>query len=275
MIGPTPTEASPIIATIERLLIVFLMPALLAISGPAAAWGTTGHRVTGMIAEEHLSGYARARVQIILGDESLAQASTWADFMRSNPSEFWQKTASPWHYVTVPKGQTYADVGAPPQGDAVTAIDQFSAVLRDPEASLEQQQLALRFVIHAIGDLHQPLHAGNGNDRGGNDFVVTYSGRGANLHWVWDNGLIDKQKLSYTEWVQWLSPQITPEKVVQWWSTDPHQWINESTALRDQLYPENRELGFKYDYQHIATVRTQLSKAGIRLAAYLNHVLAP
>ncbi|MFK7954837.1 MAG: S1/P1 nuclease [Lysobacterales bacterium] len=272
MIGVTKTLN---LSSIRWLLITAAAAMLLTVSGSVLAWGTTGHRVTGMIAEQHLSGYARARVQMILGGETLAQASTWADFMRSNPSKFWQKTSAPWHYVTVPEGETYSDVGAPPQGDALTAIKRFTAVLQDPDTSLDDQQLALRFLVHVIGDLHQPLHAGNGTDRGGNDFAVTYAGRRSNLHSVWDNGLIDKQKLSYTEWVQWLAPKITPQNVVQWWNVDPEEWIKESTALRDGLYPEERDLGFRYDYQHIATVHTQLSKAGIRLAAYLNSVLAP
>jgi len=262
-------------AVTGRALVLTIVTIALSFSGSVLAWGTTGHRVTGLIADQHLSGYARARVTQILGGETLAQASTWADFMRSNPSEFWQKTASPWHYVTVPRGSEYAEVGAPPQGDSVTAIKRFTTALKDPDASLEDQQLALRFLVHVIGDLHQPLHAGNGTDRGGNDFDVTYAGRRSNLHWVWDNGLIDKQKLSYTEWVDWLMRDITPEQVVQWWDTDPTVWISESTALRDGIYPEDRDLGFKYDYQHIDTVRIQLSKAGIRLAAYLNEVLAP
>nr|XP_061809734.1 uncharacterized protein LOC133600729 [Nerophis lumbriciformis] len=255
--------------------IALALCAALTFSGTVLAWGTTGHRVTGVVADQHLSGYARARISMILDGETLAQASTWADFMRSNPSEFWQKTASPWHYVTVPVGSDYADLEPPPQGDSVTAIKRFTATLKDPEASLKDQQLALRFIVHVIGDLHQPLHAGNGTDRGGNDFVVTYAGRRSNLHWVWDNGLIDKQKLSYTEWANWLTGDLTPAQVVEWWSTDPITWIDESAALRDGIYPEEPDLGFNYDYEHIDTVRTQLSKAGIRLAAYLNEVYAP
>ena len=87
--------------------------------------------------------------------------------MRSNPEHFWQEVAGPFHYVTIPEGKTYAEVGAPDEGDSVTALAQFRKVLLDPKASREQKQLALRFTVHIIGDLHQPLHAGNGTDRGG------------------------------------------------------------------------------------------------------------
>ncbi|MEM6575163.1 MAG: S1/P1 nuclease [Pseudomonadota bacterium] len=262
--------------TLNRPLTIGLLAAtLLLVKGNALAWGKTGHRITGAIAELHLSGYARAQIALILGNETLAEASIWPDFMRSNPSQFWQVTAGPWHYVTVPPGKNYEETGAPPQGDAVTALNRFTHILQDPDASLENKQLSLRFLIHIIGDLHQPLHAGNGKDRGGNDFGVSYAGQRTNLHWVWDEGLIASEKLSFTEWVDLLEPQITPERVVSWWDSNPQTWIAESAALRDNIYPEERDLRWAYSYQHIDTVRTQLSKAGIRTAAYLNNLFSP
>lgn len=105
----------------------------------------------------------------------------------SSPEEFWQRNASSFHYVTVPEGQTYADVGPPEEGDAITALEQSSNTVNNGDASLEEKQLALRFIVHIIGDLHQPLHVGNGKDRGGNDFLVTFFGEVSNLHSVWDS----------------------------------------------------------------------------------------
>ncbi|MEM9530672.1 MAG: S1/P1 nuclease [Pseudomonadota bacterium] len=253
---------------------VVLLTGLL-ISHSALGWGIIGHRVTGVIAEQHLSGYARARLTQILGAESLAEASTWADFMRSNPNQFWQKTSSPWHYVTVPPGKTYADVGAPPQGDAVTALERFTADLKNPDTPLRDQQLALRFLVHIIGDLHQPLHAGNGRDRGGNQFVLSFHGDVTNLHSVWDVGLIEKELLSHTEWVERLNAHLSEDDVIAWWDPDPLTWIAESTQIRDTIYPEDREVRWEYSYQHIETVRRRLVQAGVRLAAYLNEVFKP
>ncbi len=89
----------------------------LCISSPAFGWGQTGHRVTGAIAEQYLSPLSQAALMELLPHGSLAEASTHADEMRSDPSEFWQKTASPWHYVSVPAGKTYEEVGAPKQGN--------------------------------------------------------------------------------------------------------------------------------------------------------------
>ncbi|HEY6868744.1 MAG TPA: S1/P1 nuclease [Novosphingobium sp.] len=112
---------------------------LLASPSTALAWGAIGHRATGAIAQDDLSGVARAHIKQILGNETLAEASTWPDEQRSNPAEFWQKAASPWHYVTVPAGSTYTANMALPEGDAVTALSRFAAALRNPNASLEDR----------------------------------------------------------------------------------------------------------------------------------------
>lgn len=236
---------------------------------PALAWGKTGHRVTAAIADAHLSGLARAHVQQILGAQSLAEASTWPDEMRSDPGEFWQKTASPWHYVTL-GGFAYDE--APPVGDAVTALQRFSMVLRDPKASRRDKQLALRFVVHIIGDLHQPLHAGKPGDRGGNEVKVNWFGRSTNLHAVWDNALIDEEQMSFTEWTDRLQRHTEPQQVIDWWVGNPIVWIAESAQIRDTIYPEGDSLGYEYVYRHTPTVKRRLSQAGVRMAAYLNQL---
>lgn len=242
-------------------------------AGPAFAWGQTGHRVTGAVAEHYLSGVARANVQLLLGTESLAEAATWPDDMRSDSDIFWQRTASPFHYVTVPQGRTYAQAGAPPEGDAVTALARFAQVLRDPNATLEDKRMALRFSIHIVGDLHQPLHAGRQGDRGGNDVRVTWFGAQTNLHSVWDSGMIDSRQLSHTELAEWLARAITPEQVISWSrDVDPRVWIAESVALREQVYPTNMTLSYAYAYQHGEALDERLSRGGVRIAAYLNEV---
>lgn len=238
----------------------------------AFAWGQTGHRVTGAIAEPLLSRKASRAIRAIIGSETLAEASTWPDEMRSSPEEFWQTTASPWHYVTVPPGQTYAQVGAPSEGDAVTALRQFAATLRNRNAPLAERQLALRFTVHIIGDLHQPLHVGNGADRGGNDVRVSFFGDRTSLHAVWDSGLIDRRQLSYTEWNAWLSRHITPQLRREWSNPDPLVWIAESATIRDTIYPAGDTLGYDYVFQHRQTVDTRLMQGGVRIAAYLNWV---
>lgn len=256
---------------------IVIVCALLAISTSmnyANAWGQTGHRVTGEIAEKYLTPEAKAAIDLILEKQGLAEISTYADEMRSNPDHFWQKIAGPFHYVTVPEGKTYADVGAPDQGDSVTAIKQFSKVLRNSKASRSDKQLALKMLVHIIGDLHQPLHAGNGTDRGGNDRKLRFFWEDSNLHRVWDSGLIDRRQLSYSEWTGFLAPKITPEQVKAWHTTDPLVYIAESTKIRDTIYPDEEELSWQYLYDHEPTVKLRLSQAGIRIAAHLNSIFS-
>jgi hypothetical protein len=246
-----------------------------AVTSPAHAWGPVGHRVTGAIAYENLSGVARANVKILLATEDLAEAATWPDDMKSDPTDFWQKTASPWHYVTVREGDNYKGSDAPAEGDAMTALTRFTAALRDPKASPDDKRLALRFIVHIIGDLHQPLHAGGGNDRGGNDVKVNWFGRPTNLHSVWDSGMIEQRSLSYSELAGWLSRSITPAQTVEWSNRDPLVWLHESIALRKTIYPTDANLSWDYAYQHRAEIDDRLKHAGVRIAAYLNWVFEP
>jgi S1/P1 Nuclease len=253
-----------------RTLIAAILIALT--STQAFAWSQIGHRVTGAIAEPLLSRKAAKEIRAILGNESLAEASTWADEMRSSPEEFWQSTANPWHYVTVPAGKTYTEVGAPPQGDAVTALAKFSATLKDPASTLEQKQLALRFIVHLVGDLHQPLHVGNGTDRGGNDVKVTAAGNETNLHSVWDGYLVDREQLSYSEKSAWLARRITPTLKREWSVADPLVWVGESATMRDTIYPATPQISWKYAFDQQEKVDTRLMQAGVRMAAYLNEL---
>jgi hypothetical protein len=244
----------------------------LSVSAEVFAWGQNGHRVTGAIAEKYLNAKAKAAVQKLLPLEDLAEAATYADEMRSNPVEFWQKEANSYHFVTVPKGQSYGDVETPAQGDAVTALTKFSATLKDPKASLEDKQLALRFIVHIIGDLHQPLHCGNGTDRGGNDVKLSFMRKDSNLHRVWDSEMIDSRELSYTEWTQRLVRKISKEQAKVWAVADPQVWIAESIQIRDGIYPDNNELSWDYLYTNVPIAQQRMQMAGVRIAAYLNKV---
>jgi hypothetical protein len=261
--------------------------AFLATASPAAAWGPIGHRVSAELAERNISGRTRAAIEQIMEHEGLPEASTWPDEQRSNPEPFWQETASPFHYVTLPPGQSAAQLAHPPEGDAVTALERFTATLRDPAASREDKALALRFVIHLVADLHMPLHAGKPGDRGGNDVKVLWHGEPNNLHWVWDEGIILRQQLSFTEYAERLGKRTTPAEVLEWWDARPATWIDESTALRDRLYPETGAeqglgteespvaLSWDYEWAWRPSVDLRLQQAGVRLAAYLDWVFAP
>ena len=254
---------------------------------PSLAWGKTGHRVVAAIADKQLSGLARAHVEQILGPgESLDEAANWPDWMRSDPAPFWQKTSTPWHYVTL-NGVVYDH--APPEGDALEALQRFTKTLQDPTASLADKQLALRFVVHLVGDLHQPLHNGKGSDRGGNEVKLTWFGKPANLHSVWDSLMVDDEQLSFTEFAAKLDRHMTPQDIVAWWDINPRDWISESAQIRDTLYPPPPkaapkgkkskgpalpELSYAYVYKFTPVMERRLSQGGVRLAAYLNAVFA-
>ncbi|WJG09668.1 S1/P1 nuclease [Aliiglaciecola sp. LCG003] len=265
---------SKISSTLRSLKPLLAATVLLTYGSEALAWGQIGHRVTGEIAEQYLSADAKAKIAALYPDKSLAEISTHADEMRSDPAPFWQKTSPPWHYVSIPEGTSYlVDKHAPPQGDAYTALQAFTQTLKSPQASADEKRLALHFIVHIIGDLHQPLHVGNGTDKGGNDVKLVFFWEDSNLHRVWDSGLIDKQQLSYTEWTKWLSQKITPEQAKQWRITDPKVWMTESAILRSSIYPEGDKLSWSYQYEHLPQVKRRLQMAGVRIAAYLNQAL--
>jgi hypothetical protein len=254
-----------------RLFIAAATAAAALVPAPALAWGKTGHRVTAAIADTHLSGLARAHVRQILGVETLAEASNWPDEMRSDPHPFWRTTSSPWHYVTV-GGITYDR--APPEGDALGALVFFRRLVLDPKTSPEHRQLALRFIVHIIGDLHQPLHNGRPGDRGGNDVKLKWFGRDTNLHAIWDTALIDETGYSFTELTERLNRHTSSADVIAWWDTNPRDWIAESVRIREGIYPTETELGYDYIYRHTPTVELRLKQGGIRIAAYLNEMFA-
>lgn len=241
-----------------------------AISFQALSWGQVGHRVTGAIAEQYLTPEAQRAISELLINEDLAEASTYADEMRAHPSEFWKKTANPWHYVNVFDGKKYSDVAPPPEGNAVTALEMFSKQLKGKQTSLADKQIALRFIVHIIGDLHQPFHAGNGTDKGGNDVKLKFFWEDSNLHRVWDSGLIDKQQLSYTEWTNTLSRKISSKQAEEWMEIDPKVWIAESAKERADLYPDSDNISWDYQYQSMPIVKRRLQMGGVRIAAYLN-----
>jgi hypothetical protein len=270
----------------SRLFVSAAAAAIALTPSPAFAWGKTGHRVVAKIADAQLSGLARAHIRELLGQaESLDEAANWPDEMKSHPSTFWQKTASPWHYVTL-NGVLYDH--APSEGDALEALNRFSTMLRDPNASLQDKQLALRFIVHLVGDLHQPLHVGKCCDRGGNEVKVKWFGRDLNLHSVWDSALVDEQQLSFTEYAEKLGRHTSSEDVIAWWDINPRDWISESAQIRETVYPKLPpkgakdkkgqpalpELSYNYVYQFTPVMEQRLSQAGVRLAAYLNAIYA-
>lgn len=256
---------------------VFLSFALLA---PlfSFCWGVTGHRVVAEIAQNHLTKKAKKELRNLIGKETLAQWANWADFIKSDTTHTWDH-ASKWHYVDLPanltKDEFIAALKKLPGENLYTQIQAMSKQIADHSLSLEQRQIALRFLIHLVGDLHQPLHVGREENQGGNKIKVSWFDKPTNLHSVWDNSLVDFQQYSYTEYARILD--IASEYQIKEWQESPlEDWFYESYVLANKVYslsPENAKLGYQYNYIFKNDLDTQLLKGGIRLAKILNQVL--
>jgi hypothetical protein len=243
--------------------------ALLCVNFPLPAWGPTGHRVVGRVADRHLSKRAADAIKHLLGQDTLAEAGTWADDIRSNPR--WNH-AAPWHYVTIEDHLTYETSKKNPQGDVIEAIGRFEAVLRNPKSTREEKAIAVKFLTHFIGDLHQPLHAGRGGDRGGNGTQITWFQSQTNLHAVWDNSIIESERLSFSEFYEFLDKPSDAE-IAKWRSTGVLDWAMESLHARKAVYEiGNGKLGYEYAYRHLPFIKLRLMQAGIRLSGLLNSV---
>jgi len=253
---------------LKRLMSLVL---LFTISTQLFAWGQTGHRAIALIATNHLDKKTKKELFKIMGHESLMQASTWMDEIRSDDQ--WDHT-HPWHYVTIPDGETYQTAEKNDKGDAVEAIERMKAIVKDENSSREEKRNAIRMLVHLIGDIHQPLHVGNGTDKGGNEVKIKWFYDKSNLHRIWDSEMIDSKQLSFTELAMFVDhPDENPIPNLR--STDVDVWIQEAIALRPQVYDLTNEeyLSYEYMYKNWDTVSRQIEKAGIRLAEVLNEIL--
>lgn len=252
------------------LFLLFITPMTLNESEDLQRWGQIGHRATGAVAEEYLTPEASKAVERILEGESLAEASTWMDEVRSDDSYDFMRT---WHYVTIPEGKTYETAEKEEKGDIIWAIRKAIKELKSGDLSPKQEAENIKILIHLVGDIHQPLHVGNGTDRGGNDVRLKWFWDNSNLHRVWDSEMINDKQLSFTELADFVN-NPSPEQIKEWQSASVTDWAYESQALLPQVYsyPENKELSYEYAYKNWDTVKDRLLKAGVRLAGILNEI---
>jgi hypothetical protein len=237
----------------------------------AFAWGQTGHRVIGQIAEWHLSKKAAKNIEKVLGPNSLAMVSTWMDEIRSDSTYDYTNT---WHWVTIPDDTKYNKEIQEEAGDAYGMILEMAAALKTDTLTQQEEEEYLMMLVHLVGDIHQPLHVGTGEDRGGNDVKVEWFGRSSNLHRVWDSEMIDGKQLSYMELAQHLNRRATSRLVEQWQSAAPEQWLDEAMGMRPEVYdiPEDKRLGYQYSYKNYPSAEDRLLLAGVRLAGLLNEI---
>src|SRR5579863_6794627 len=240
-------------------------------------WGVTGHRAIGKIAEDHLSPRAKAAVHDLIGDTTLAGISTWPDEVRSQPA---YRNTAPWHYINLPLGLSFADfeakVKSTTEENVYSALQRQEQILGSAATTRGQKVEALKYIVHFVGDLHQPMHVSREEDKGGNTIQLNYDGNGTNLHALWDSKLIDHQGLSYEQMAEKYD-HATPAQVKQWQSDPLIQWIWESYQASSKLYAEvdamkSRAIDDSYYQAHIAIVQDRIEKAGVRLAGVLNSI---
>jgi hypothetical protein len=251
--------------------LLFLMLALLYFPN-SWGWGQIGHDVVANIAQNHLDRRARKAVDKLLEGKSMVYWSNWLDNASHTPEYSYTKT---WHYKNVDKNQTYETMELEPQGDIVTAIKGQLLLLKSVETSEEQKQLAIKILIHLVGDLHQPMHLGHRSDLGGNRWSVTHFNRNTNLHSLWDTPMIENgHSWSHTEWTDQLD-RLNRLEVNKICLGDVDDWAKETLAIATEIYdttPPNARLSYDYHARWTPVVEQQLLRAGIRLAYLLNDI---
>lgn len=242
----------------------------------AILWSALGHRLIAALAEDQLTPAAAEHARDLLGGLSLDDVAVWADSIRPT-----HRTTAPWHYVNVPIEESGYDARrhcpAPP-GCVTWAIGHFSSVLANAGAPRAERAVALRYLVHFVGDLHQPLHAGDNHDRGGNDVRVTFLGRRMNLHSLWDRALLQSRGLREPQWLVLLRArrEFMPLDSIR--AGTPEQWTNESHArARRSAYdlPADRVLTATYATSRTSLLEEVLIRGGVRLAHLINVALDP
>lgn len=232
-------------------------------------WGNIGHKVVGEIAERKLNPKVKLIVNDLLDGESMANASTWADEIKSDPL---YKQYNPWHYVNMPLDKEYSDIQKNQRGDIVSTLKESIKILKNPESTKELKSFYLKFLIHLVGDIHQPLHTGRFEDRGGNDIKLSFLGKSTNFHIVWDVHIIEHLNMNYLE----LSDELINMRDVDY-SLDPDNWVFETHQDVKILYAEIKninEIDVDYINDKIPFIKHKLFKAGSTLAGVLNHIFS-
>jgi len=255
-----------------KIKIILTLLILSFVSQPLNAslkWGATGHRVVGAIADQYLDGHTKRKIKELLNRKSLAFTSTYADEIKSDDR---YKKFYTWHYINMPFDVIYEASVKNPEGDLVSGIEFCKTIIKDKNASKDDKAFYLKMLIHLVGDLHQPMHIGLAEDRGGNDIKVQWQFKDTNLHSVWDSKMIDAFGMSYTEMAN-NADYLTKEEVKTIQKGTVVVWVNETQYLSKKVYASVKEgdnLRNEYSYEYFGTVRSQLQKSGIRLAKVLN-----
>jgi hypothetical protein len=256
----------------------FLLVSMLlcAVPATASAWSPSGHRIVAELAEEQIAASTRVQIRHLLGvsgTTSLADVSNWADDIRDDPShrEYRRATAR-LHFVNFTDSRCHFDLPkACPNGQcAVAAIQRYAAILGDSSKSDIERAKALRFLVHIVADIHQPLHAGYRTDRGGNNYQVRVDGKGSNLHKVWDSKILGSRRLGWKKYAIRLQRQPIDDN-----DDNPIDWAEQSCRITrdDGVYPPGHTIDKAYRERMLPVAERRIRLAGKRLARLLDRQL--
>lgn len=263
----------------------------------AFAWGPTGHRVVGEIAEKYLTRKAKRKIKKILDGHSFSRVSNWPDKIKSDPTNY--RHTYVWHYMNWPTNQRDYDPNS--YGSLMKALEENLKIFRNPKEPKAKRSFAIKFLVHLVGDLHQPLHVGNGLDQGGNKCRVFFHRKETNLHQLWDEKMIEFTRLSYTEMANYID--VFDKKSLKEMQTGTFlSWAQESKDLRNSVYPQEivpltgaakknaaekelksycnpdqniqddiiPRLSYDYSYKFMPIAEQRMRLAGVRLAKLIN-----
>lgn len=263
----------------KKLKLFSLSILMMSFSFQAYSWGLTGHRIVAKIADNHLNEDTRLALKSIFGEEKLEYWANWPDFIKSDTTGKWTHTFQ-WHYVNIDSGKDYNEfleaLNEMTVPNIHNQIKALSEKVKDPATSLEEKKTAIVFLIHLVGDMHQPLHVGRYQDLGGNRINLSYFGKEVNLHSLWDDHLVDFQKYSYSEYARILDIK-TKSEVNQIQSGTLEDWLYDSYEAVEEIYAKTRAnsmLSYDYNYQFTHLMERQLLNGGLRLAKVLNDILS-
>lgn len=264
----------------------------------AFAWGSMGHQTVGEIAERFLTPEAKLGIADILGPEKLAIAAVWADDVRDDP-DF--NAFKPYHFISIDSNAPYSSLPEDQHDlrDSMTVLTKYPAIILDPKMPKSVKLVALKYLIHVVGDVHQPMHIGKSSDSGGNSCKLIWDKQNYSLHQVWDGRIIDfdisrikagkspLKNFSFIQYADFLlkNSNLSEEQINSLAAIDYSAWIKESQDLRPKLYPENAPKTFCQDHstefpvitedfknQSANIARERLVYGGMRLASLLNKI---
>lgn len=229
------------------------------------AWGPDGHKMVAEVAKKYLDKGVQDSVQKYLGSMTFEEASVWMDEIKKDHTYDYMKS---WHYINIDKDKTYVKTTEP---NVVDELEKSIAQLNNKKALTKDQiNNNIKIVFHLVGDLHMPLHAGYGSDRGGNDNKVDFMGKQKNLHYIWDMAIIEDKKITVDNCLK-IGTKYSKTQLKELQKIDVVKWMEESRSYLPQVYDiKNGSIDEAYINKNIPVIEKQIFIAGVRLAAVLN-----